>query len=58
MENLERNLMVPNTEEKSHKSRCTECPAYNGCMGIWLDYFTGKGFPKLDPILVNFIAFC
>ena len=42
MENLERNLMVPNTEN-AHKSRCTECPAYNGCMGIWLDYFTGKG---------------
>jgi hypothetical protein len=43
MENLERNLMVPNMEENAHKSRCTECPAYNGCMGIWLDYFAGKG---------------
>ena len=43
MEKLEKNLMIK-TEKIAHKSRCTECPAYNGCMGIWLDYFTGKGF--------------
>jgi hypothetical protein len=41
MENLERNL---NTDENAHKSICTECPAYNGCMGIWLDYFAGKKY--------------
>ena len=42
MEKLEKNLTVPKTEKNAHKSRCAECPAYNECMGIWLDYFTGR----------------
>lgn len=41
MENLEHKINRSH-EENIHKSRCTECPAYNECMGIWLDYFTGK----------------
>ena len=43
MEKLERN---PKTDENAHKSRCTQCPSYNGCMGIWLDYFSGKRMPE------------
>jgi hypothetical protein len=32
----------PNSKENKHKSRCTECPSYNECMCVWLDYFAGK----------------
>jgi len=43
MENLKKYSLI-NTEKIAHKSRCSECPAYNGCMGIWLDYFGGKEY--------------
>lgn len=43
MENIERDRTTHNTEENNNKSRCIECPAYNECMGVWLDYFSGKG---------------
>ena len=46
MENLERNIIKDNTKENTHKSRCTECPAYNECMGFWMDYFSGKEHSK------------
>jgi hypothetical protein len=42
MENIEKDKTEYNTEENTHKSRCTECPAYNECMSVWLDYFAGK----------------
>ena len=42
MKHLESNIIKPKTEENIHKSRCAECPAYNECMGFWLEYFTGK----------------
>jgi hypothetical protein len=42
MENLE--LTNRNQKENIHKSLCTECPAHSECMGIWLNYFTGKGY--------------
>jgi aldose sugar dehydrogenase len=32
MENLERNQIVPNTEENAQKCLCPECPVYNKCM--------------------------
>lgn len=42
MGNIERFVIENKNEENAHKSFCTECPAYNECIGIWLDYFTGK----------------
>ncbi|MGF7118497.1 hypothetical protein [Methanobacterium oryzae] len=45
MGNFEGNIIEPN-KDNVHKSRCTECPSYNECMGVWLDYFSGKGHDK------------
>jgi hypothetical protein len=42
MENLEETNR--NQKENIHKPLCTECPAYNECMSIWLDYFIGKRY--------------
>lgn len=42
MENTGIDRNNSDTGENTHKSRCTECPAYNECMGVWLDYFAGK----------------
>jgi hypothetical protein len=44
MENIERKVIENKNEKNVHKSLCTECPAYNECMGIWLDYFAGNGY--------------
>ena len=42
MDNLERDIIKHKTEENTHNSICIECPAYNDCMGLWLEYFSGK----------------
>jgi hypothetical protein len=42
MKKIEKNKIISGNEESTHKSRCTECPVYNECMGTWLDYFAGK----------------
>lgn len=42
MENTKTDNNRNNIERNVHKSRCIECPAYNECMGVWLDYFAGN----------------
>lgn len=43
MENIEWDKNIHNMVKNTHKSHCIECPAFNECMGVWLNYFSGKG---------------